>query len=85
MQKQRRRNLLGVFSTTDRRHLQRSSLTRFEAIKRIHLTMDPFTVEENTLTPTFKLRRRDAHAKFKKELDALYALGEPVNGVSFKL
>lgn len=54
-------------------------------IKRIHLTMDPFTVEENTLTPTFKLRRRDAYAKFKKELDALYALGEPTNGLSFKL
>lgn len=64
---------------------KKKKLAGFETIKRIHLTMDPFTVEENTLTPTFKLRRRDAHAKFKKELDALYALGEPVNGVSFKL
>lgn len=74
-----------MFLTADRSSPQRSFLTRFEMIKRIHLTMDPFTVEENTLTPTFKLRRRDAYAKFKKELDALYALGEPTNGLSFKL
>lgn len=46
--------------------------------------MDPFTVEDNTLTPTFKLRRRDAYAKFKAELDSLYALGE-VNNRSSKL
>ncbi|KIM57625.1 hypothetical protein SCLCIDRAFT_1219315 [Scleroderma citrinum Foug A] len=64
---------------------KKKKLAGFEMIKRIHLTMDPFTVEENTLTPTFKLRRRDAYAKFKKELDALYALGEPTNGLSFKL
>jgi len=27
------------------------------------------------LTPTFKVKRRDAYNKFKDELDALYALG----------
>lgn len=48
----------------------------FEYIKRIHLTLDPFTVEDNTLTPTLKLRRKDAYAKFKAELDGLYALGD---------
>lgn len=46
--------------------------------------MAPFSVEDNTLTPTFKLRRRDAYAKYKTELDALYALGE-VNGQPSKL
>ncbi|KIN94479.1 hypothetical protein M404DRAFT_380937 [Pisolithus tinctorius Marx 270] len=64
---------------------RRSGLAGFEFIKRIHITMDPFTIEENTLTPTLKLRRRDAYAKFKRELDALYALGEPANNASFKL
>ncbi|KAI6150966.1 long-chain-fatty-acid-CoA ligase [Pisolithus tinctorius] len=64
---------------------RRSGLAGFEFIKRIHVTMDPFTIEENTLTPTLKLRRRDAYAKFKKELDALYALGEPANNASSKL
>lgn len=58
---------------------------RFEYVKRIHVTMDPFTVEDNTLTPTLKLRRKDAYAKFKKELDGLYTLGEPTNGEKSKL
>ncbi|KAG6379112.1 long-chain-fatty-acid-CoA ligase [Boletus reticuloceps] len=63
---------------------QKNRLVGFEFVKRIHLSMDPFTVEDNTLTPTFKLRRRDAYAKHKAELDALYALGE-VNGQPSKL
>jgi len=57
---------------------------RFETIKRIHLSLKPFSIEENTLTPTLKVRRRDAFAKYSKELQALYALGEP-NGDSSKL
>lgn len=61
---------------------RRTGLLGFEFVKRIHVTMDPFTIEENTLTPTLKLRRKDAYAKFKQELNALYALGEPTNGSS---
>jgi long-chain acyl-CoA synthetase len=49
---------------------------RFESLKRIHVSLDPFTVEDNTMTPTMKLRRKDAYKKFKAELDALYALGD---------
>jgi long-chain acyl-CoA synthetase len=37
------------------------------------MTLSPFTIEDGTLTPTFKLKRKDAYLKFKKELDALYA------------
>jgi long-chain acyl-CoA synthetase len=47
-------------------------------VKRIHLTLDPFTIEEGTLTPTLKLKRKDAYQKFKKELDALYQLDSRV-------
>ncbi|KAF9239648.1 long-chain-fatty-acid-CoA ligase [Melanogaster broomeanus] len=61
---------------------KKNRLAGFEYVKRIHLTMDPFTVDDNTLTPTLKLRRRDAYAKFKAELDALYALGEPARDTS---
>lgn len=53
--------------------------------------MDPFTVENECLTPTFKIKRyakppattielalivcyrKETYAKYKKELDALYA------------
>jgi long-chain acyl-CoA synthetase len=39
--------------------------------------MNAFSVDNNTLTPTMKIRRKDAYNMYKKELDVLYALGEP--------
>ncbi|KAJ8093193.1 medium-chain fatty acid-CoA ligase faa2 [Marasmius tenuissimus] len=51
-------------------------LKGFETVKRIYLTIDPFTVEEGTLTPTFKIRRKDAYNKHKEALEGLFALGE---------
>jgi long-chain acyl-CoA synthetase len=53
------------------------SLKGFEQIKRIHLSLDPFSIDDNTLTPTLKIRRRDAYTKYKVELDALYELPDP--------
>ncbi|EIN07731.1 acetyl-CoA synthetase-like protein [Punctularia strigosozonata HHB-11173 SS5] len=58
---------------------KRNALKGFEQIKRIHVSLDPFTVENGTLTPTLKIRRKDAYAKYKAELDGLYALGEPAS------
>ncbi|KAJ6547071.1 hypothetical protein B0H19DRAFT_955000 [Mycena capillaripes] len=55
---------------------KKNALKGFETLKRIHVTIDPFTIEDNTLTPTLKVRRKDAYKKWKAELDALYALGE---------
>ena len=46
-------------------------------VKRIHLTLDPFTVDDGTMTPTMKIRRKDAYNKHKPELEQLYTLGEP--------
>ncbi|KXN90530.1 Long chain acyl-CoA synthetase 6, peroxisomal [Leucoagaricus sp. SymC.cos] len=61
---------------------QRFGLKGFEMIKRIHLSLVPFSVENNTLTPTLKIKRKDAANLYKAELAALYALGEPSNGVN---
>jgi long-chain acyl-CoA synthetase len=58
---------------------------RYEFVKRIHLTNEVFSVENNCLTPTMKVRRRDVQKKYKAELDALYALGEPKWAASPKL
>jgi long-chain acyl-CoA synthetase len=44
------------------------------------MSLDPFSVEDGTLTPTFKIKRKDAYKKYKAEIDALYALGDPVSG-----
>jgi len=46
-------------------------------IKRLHLSIVPFSIETNTLTPTMKIRRKDAYSFHKVAIDALYALGEP--------
>ncbi|KAH6905799.1 long-chain acyl-CoA synthetase [Coprinopsis sp. MPI-PUGE-AT-0042] len=59
---------------------QKGGLKGFEMVKRLHLTLTPFSVDDGTLTPTMKLRRKDAYNKYKADLDALYALGEPVSG-----
>jgi len=63
----------------------KSGLRGYEYVKRIHVSNEPFSMEDGTLTPTFKIKRRDAATKYQKELDALYALGEPrsANGAKF--
>lgn len=57
---------------------------RYEFAKRLYLTSEPFSVENNCLTPTMKLRRREVQKRYKAELDALYALGEPTWSASLK-
>ncbi|THH06751.1 hypothetical protein EW145_g3864 [Phellinidium pouzarii] len=52
---------------------KKAELKGFEIIKKIHITLDPFTPDNELLTPTFKIRRRDVQAKYKKELEAMYA------------
>ncbi|TFY65500.1 hypothetical protein EVG20_g5564 [Dentipellis fragilis] len=59
---------------------KKNHLKGFEMVKRIHVTMDPFSVEDNTMTPTLKIRRKDAYQKHKAALDALYQLGEIPSG-----
>ncbi|KAG5645915.1 hypothetical protein DXG03_005062 [Asterophora parasitica] len=56
---------------------KKNGLKGFETIRRIHLSPEPFSVEDGTMTPTMKIRRKDAYNKFKAELDHLYTLGEP--------
>ncbi|KAG8691220.1 hypothetical protein FRC11_005827 [Ceratobasidium sp. 423] len=54
---------------------KKQGLNGFEMIKNVHVTLEAFTTENNLLTPTFKVRRRDAYARYKAELDRLYELG----------
>ncbi|KAL0079755.1 hypothetical protein J3Q64DRAFT_1644956 [Phycomyces blakesleeanus] len=52
---------------------KQSDLKGFEQIRAIHLTSDEFTVDNDLLTPTFKLKREIAKKVYKKEIDELYA------------
>jgi long-chain acyl-CoA synthetase len=51
---------------------ERKKLQGFEKIKGIILATDPFTVENDLLTPTLKLKRSEAVKAFRKEIDSLY-------------
>ncbi|KAG8929631.1 hypothetical protein FRC02_005296 [Tulasnella sp. 418] len=51
-----------------------NGLKGFELVKNIHMTTEPFSVENGLLTPTFKIRRRDAQAMYKAAIDELYKL-----------
>jgi len=49
-----------------------AGLNGFETAKAIHLTIDPFSIENGLLTPTFKVKRKQAAAMYKEILDGLY-------------
>ena len=50
-----------------------SDLKGFECVRAITLEKEMFSVENNLLTPTFKLKRHEAKAKYAKAIDAMYA------------
>lgn len=51
---------------------EKRKLQGFEKIKAIYLDTEPFTVENDLLTPTLKLKRAEAARAFRKEIDGLY-------------
>jgi long-chain acyl-CoA synthetase len=61
-------------------------LQGFEKIKSILLATEPFTVENELLTPTMKLKRANAAKAFRREIDELYKrVNEKSGKVSAKL
>jgi len=40
--------------------------------KRIHLSTEMFTVDNDMLTPTFKTKRPQIKARYQPEIDAMY-------------
>jgi long-chain acyl-CoA synthetase len=55
---------------------KKTKLRGFEFVKRVHISFEPFTPDNNMLTPTFKIRRRDVYKKYKPILDRMYKEGE---------
>jgi len=49
----------------------------FEFVKNVYLHPEPMSVENDLLTPTFKIKRPQAKKAFQQQLDALYAEGIP--------
>ncbi|KAG5182215.1 putative long-chain-fatty-acid--CoA ligase [Tribonema minus] len=61
--------VLGEMTVTGRA----AKLHGFELAKAVHLVVEPFSVDNDLLTPTFKLKRFQAKKLFKKEIAAMYA------------
>jgi long-subunit acyl-CoA synthetase (AMP-forming) len=55
------------------RHAIDTPLQGFEIVADIHLTTEAFTVENDLLTPTFKLKRPQARVRRRAAVLALFA------------
>lgn len=60
-------------------HGKAHDLKGFENVKAIYLESELFSVENNLLTPTFKIKRQDVQAKYQKELASMYAAIQAVS------
>ncbi|PSH03068.1 MAG: long-chain fatty acid--CoA ligase [Acidobacteria bacterium] len=49
------------------------NLARFERIKKFLVIPEELTIENGTLTPTLKLRRRHVEARYRQQIEKLYA------------
>ncbi len=52
------------------------NLARFEKLKRVIVVPDEFTVDNGTLTPSMKLRRRVVEERYRKQIEDLYTQAE---------
>jgi long-chain acyl-CoA synthetase len=53
------------------------NLAQYEKLKRVLVIHEELSIEDGTLTPSMKLRRRHLEHRYKKEIDALYADAQP--------
>jgi long-chain acyl-CoA synthetase len=49
------------------------NLARYETIKDFYLTSEVFTIENEMLTPTLKVKRKVVEEKYKDEIDKMYS------------
>ncbi len=56
-------------------NIEHTGLYSFEKLKNIHLAIEPFNTEDDTITPTLKLKRPNAKKKFQTTIDELYKEG----------
>ena len=49
------------------------NLAKYEKLKKIYIIPDELSIEDGTLTPTLKLRRRNVEARYRTEIEKMYA------------
>jgi long-chain acyl-CoA synthetase len=55
------------------------NLARYERLKKVLVVPEELSIENGTLTPTMKLRRRNVEALYKEQIEKLYADNAPVD------
>jgi long-chain acyl-CoA synthetase len=60
-----------ILKTIDE-YSRKNDIKGFEIIKKVHLCKEPFSVENNLLTTTLKIRRHIAKKHFLKEIEKMY-------------
>lgn len=53
-------------------HCKENDLKGFETPRTIHLDAEPFSAENQLLSPTFKLKRHEAKNKYLKQIEQMY-------------
>ncbi|EGX43464.1 hypothetical protein AOL_s00215g200 [Orbilia oligospora ATCC 24927] len=64
---------------------KRRKLTGFERIRNVTLDVEPFSVDNELLTPTLKLKRPQTAKKFRPEIDAMYAESNAESPINAKI
>ncbi|MEO6017535.1 MAG: long-chain fatty acid--CoA ligase [Polaromonas sp.] len=54
---------------------QTRSFARYAMPRAVHLTLEPWTIENTLMTPTLKLKRNNLMTRFTREIDAMYQPG----------
>ena len=49
-----------------------ADLTQPEIIKRYHIINEPFTIENNLMTPTIKVRRHEVEKKYSEVINGMF-------------
>lgn len=49
------------------------SLPEYEKIKKFTLLSNPFSIKNNEITPTLKLKRKEIYQRYRKEIEAMYS------------
>lgn len=52
--------------------MKEHKLNSLERVRDIYLTPEPFTVDNNVVTPTFKIKRNIAKVYFKDVIEMMY-------------
>lgn len=51
---------------------KQSKFNNYERVRKVHLDIEPFTIENELLTPTLKLKRPQTAKKFRQHIDRMY-------------